>query len=60
LFPLRVKFVERAARGEAHSTLFPPRSPFTLDSWAGREIEGLHGLTEQVRLFGETLLPRLP
>ena len=34
--------------------------PFTLESWAGRSIEGLPGLTEQVRLFGEAVLPRLP
>jgi 5,10-methylenetetrahydromethanopterin reductase len=34
--------------------------PFTLESWAGRSIAGLPGLTEQVRLFGEAVLPRLP
>jgi 5,10-methylenetetrahydromethanopterin reductase len=34
--------------------------PFTLKAWAGREIPGLPALTEQVRLFGETVLPRLP
>jgi len=34
--------------------------PFTLEAWAGRSIAGLPGLTEQVRLFGEAVLPRLP
>jgi 5,10-methylenetetrahydromethanopterin reductase len=34
--------------------------PFTLKAWAGREIPGLPDLTEQARLFGETVLPRLP
>jgi len=34
--------------------------PLTLESWAGRSIAGLPGLTEQVRLFGEAVLPRLP
>jgi hypothetical protein len=31
-----------------------------LEAWAGRSIAGLPGLTEQVRLFGEAVLPRLP
>jgi hypothetical protein len=34
--------------------------PFTLGSWAGRSISGLPDLVEQVRLFGEAVLPRLP
>lgn len=34
--------------------------PFTLNAWAGREISGLPDLNEQVRLFGEAVLPRLP
>jgi 5,10-methylenetetrahydromethanopterin reductase len=34
--------------------------PFTLGSWAGRSIAGLPDLVEQVRLFGEAVLPRLP
>jgi 5,10-methylenetetrahydromethanopterin reductase len=33
--------------------------PFTIDAWAGREVAGLPGLVEQVRLFGEDVLPRL-
>lgn len=33
--------------------------PFTLHSWAGVEIDGLPSLPEQVRLFGEHVLPRL-
>ena len=33
--------------------------PFTLRAWAGIEIEGLPDLGEQVRLFGEHVLPEL-
>ena len=33
--------------------------PFTLRSWAGIEIEGLPKLEEQVRMFGERVLPEL-
>lgn len=33
--------------------------PFTLRAWAGREITGLPGLVEQVRLFGEEVIPQL-
>jgi len=33
--------------------------PFTLDAWADREIDGLPSLVEQVRLFGEQVLPRI-
>ena len=33
--------------------------PFTLEAWADREIEGLPSLVEQVRLFGEQVLPRI-
>jgi 5,10-methylenetetrahydromethanopterin reductase len=33
--------------------------PFTLEAWAGREVPGLPSLVEQVRLFGEEVLPRL-
>ena len=33
--------------------------PFTLRTWAGVEIQGLPTLTEQVRLFGERVLPQL-
>jgi 5,10-methylenetetrahydromethanopterin reductase len=31
--------------------------PFTLRAWAGMDIEGLPDLGEQVRLFGEQVLP---
>jgi 5,10-methylenetetrahydromethanopterin reductase len=34
--------------------------PFTLKAWARLEVAGLPGLVEQVRLFGEQVLPRLP
>jgi hypothetical protein len=33
--------------------------PFTLNAWAGREVAGLPDLVEQVRLFGEEVLPQL-
>jgi hypothetical protein len=33
--------------------------PFTLESWAGREVEGLPDLVEQVRLVSEEVLPQL-
>jgi 5,10-methylenetetrahydromethanopterin reductase len=33
--------------------------PFTLESWAGREVEGVPDLVEQVRLVGEEVLPQL-
>jgi 5,10-methylenetetrahydromethanopterin reductase len=33
--------------------------PFTLESWAGAQIEGLPNLIEQVRLFGEQVIPQL-
>ena len=33
--------------------------PFSLDAWAGVQVDGLPGLVDQVRLFGEAVLPRL-
>jgi 5,10-methylenetetrahydromethanopterin reductase len=33
--------------------------PFTLKAWADREVPGLPDLVEQVRLFGEHVLPEL-
>ncbi len=33
--------------------------PFTLRAWAGMEVDGLPDLGEQVRLFGERVLPEL-
>ena len=33
--------------------------PFTLRAWAGIEIEGLPDLGEQVRIFGEQVLPEI-
>jgi len=33
--------------------------PFTLKAWAGVEVPGLPDLAQQVRLFGESVLPRL-
>jgi 5,10-methylenetetrahydromethanopterin reductase len=33
--------------------------PFTLKAWAGMEVAGLPDLVEQVRLFGECVLPKL-
>jgi 5,10-methylenetetrahydromethanopterin reductase len=34
--------------------------PFTLKAWADLEVPGLPDLREQVRLFGEQVLPQLP
>jgi 5,10-methylenetetrahydromethanopterin reductase len=34
--------------------------PFTLKAWANLEVAGLPGLVDQVRLFGEQVLPHLP
>jgi 5,10-methylenetetrahydromethanopterin reductase len=34
--------------------------PFTLKAWANLEVEGLPDLVDQVRLFGEHVLPQLP
>ena len=34
--------------------------PFTLKAWAHLEVAGLPDLVEQVRLFGEHVLPQLP
>jgi 5,10-methylenetetrahydromethanopterin reductase len=33
--------------------------PFTLEAWAGIEVDGLPSLTEQVRLLGEEVIPEL-
>jgi hypothetical protein len=33
--------------------------PYTLKAWASVEVPGLPDLVEQVRLFGEHVLPRL-
>ena len=33
--------------------------PFTLKAWADLEVAGLPDLVEQVRLFGEHVLPEL-
>ena len=33
--------------------------PFLLDAWAGARVDGLPVLAEQVRLFGQEVLPRL-
>ena len=34
--------------------------PFTLKAWADLEVPGLPDLCDQVRLFGEQVLPELP
>jgi 5,10-methylenetetrahydromethanopterin reductase len=47
-----------AAAGFEHA-LVSFTDPFTLRSWADIEIEGLPSLNEQVRLFGEEVLPEL-
>ena len=33
--------------------------PFTLKAWAGIDVEGLPDLGEQVRIFGEQVLPEI-
>jgi 5,10-methylenetetrahydromethanopterin reductase len=45
-----------AAAGLTHA-LVSFADPFTLRSWADIEISGLPSLCEQVRLFGEEVLP---
>jgi 5,10-methylenetetrahydromethanopterin reductase len=40
-------------------TLVSFTDPFTLKAWADREVPGLPGLVDQVRLFGEHVLPQL-
>ncbi len=47
-----------AAAGFEHAVV-SFTDPFTLRSWADIEIEELPGLNEQVRLFGEEVLPAL-
>ena len=47
-----------AAAGLTHA-LVSFADPFTLRSWADVEVAGLPSLVEQVRLFGEEVLPEL-
>jgi 5,10-methylenetetrahydromethanopterin reductase len=47
-----------AAAGLDHA-LVSFTDPFTLRSWAGLEVDGLPTLPEQIRLFGEHVLPQL-
>jgi 5,10-methylenetetrahydromethanopterin reductase len=47
-----------AAAGLTHA-LVSFADPFTLRSWANVEVSGLPSLCEQVRLFGEEVLPAL-
>jgi hypothetical protein len=42
-----------------HHALLSFTDPFTLKAWADREVAGLPDLVEQVRLFGEHVLPQL-
>jgi 5,10-methylenetetrahydromethanopterin reductase len=48
-----------APRGLNHA-LLSFTDPFTLKAWANVEVAGLPDLVEQVRLFGEEVLPELP
>jgi 5,10-methylenetetrahydromethanopterin reductase len=50
---------EYAPHGLNHA-LLSFTDPFTLRAWADVEVPGLPDLVEQVRLFGEHVLPRLP
>ncbi len=47
-----------APAGMSHA-LVSFADPFTLRAWAGVEVAGLPGLCDQVRLFGESVLPAL-
>ncbi len=47
-----------ASAGLTHA-LVSFADPFTLRSWADVEVSGLPSLREQVRLFGEEVLPAL-
>jgi 5,10-methylenetetrahydromethanopterin reductase len=47
-----------AAAGLNHA-LVSFTDPFTLRAWAGIEVKGLPDLGEQVRLFGEQVLPQI-
>ncbi len=50
---------EYAPHGLNHA-LLSFTDPFTLKVWANVEVAGLPDLVEQVRLFGEHVLPHLP
>ncbi len=50
---------EYAPHGLNHA-LISFTDPFTLKAWADAEVAGLPDLVEQVRLFGEHVLPHLP
>jgi hypothetical protein len=47
-----------AAAGLNHA-LLSFADPFTLKAWANLEVSGLPDLMDQVRLFGEQVLPQL-
>ena len=47
-----------AAAGLGHA-LVSFTDPFTLRAWAGIDVEGLPDLGEQVRIFGEQVLPEI-
>ena len=50
---------ETYARAGLNHALVSFTDPFTLRAWAGIEVEGLPDLGEQVRLFGEHVLPQV-
>jgi 5,10-methylenetetrahydromethanopterin reductase len=50
---------ETYARAGLNHALVSFTDPFTLKAWAGIDIDGLPDLREQVRLFGEQVLPEI-
>src|SRR5262249_34009026 len=49
----------REAHRVMRTLLVSLADPFTLRSWADLEVDGLPTLVEQIRLFGERVLPEL-
>ena len=53
-------FTQAYAPAGLNQALLSFTDPFTLRAWANLEVAGLPDLVEQVPLFGEHVLPRLP
>jgi hypothetical protein len=50
---------ETYTRAGLNHALVSFTDPFTLRAWAGIEVQGLPDLREQVRIFGEEVLPEV-
>jgi hypothetical protein len=50
---------ETYAQAGLNHALVSFTDPFTLRAWAGIDVQGLPDLGEQVRLFGERVLPEI-